>query len=378
MDSIEYILNFSFPEVTDPLEKDPAHYRDFLVNSINLFIGFMSKYVEKNSSDPNLEPMIDAFLKRMEAQWGRYSYKIMGSSYFGFTGADSSWDYELIDVKEKSAHDTIVIEDADFHNFSKNFYKLIMNQGKADMHDLNQLISIVLLGGYENIRYYIGQIPQHIPKSVNIIRDDFASRIDMRDSRRDYPARFIQMYRTPGETQSIENMPIIPLFIRLAGFIVKHPELSAQLTDTAVKAAVDRAVSAATTKKEQQMEAAKEQKRKTDIHDNWVMATTDATTGKRMLTGPAALDAARKTFNETKNPEAAGFMEKQSSPSTARGLSQSVINGKLITLFGGKRRKRSGKRSGHKRSGKSGHKRSGKSAHNKRSGHKRSNKSRRC
>ena len=107
-----------------------------------------------------------------------------------------------------------------------------------------------------------------------------------------------------------------------------------------------------------------------------------------MLTGPAALDAARKTFNETKNPEAAGFMEKQSSPSTARGLSQSVINGETITLFGGKRRKRSGhkrsgkrsdhnKRSGHKRSGKIGHKRSGKrSDHNKRSG-KRSNKSRR-
>ena len=257
MDSIEYILNFSFPEVKsvskvrDPLEKDPSHYRDFLVKSINLFIAVMVKYVNEHRSDPNLVPMIEAFLRRMEAQWSRYSYKIMGSSYYGFTGANSSWDYELISVKETSVHDTNVIVDMDFDKFSKHFYSLIKEQGRGDMHDLNQLISIVLLGGYEKIRYYI-DIPVHIPMSANIIKDPFAVRIDMRDGnqRSVYPTEFIQMGRSPGETQSIENAHPFPLFVRLAGFIVKHPELSAQLTDTAVNKAVDEAVSAATAKLE--------------------------------------------------------------------------------------------------------------------------------
>jgi hypothetical protein len=306
MDSID--LNFSFPEVTrvsnnkrDPLEKDPDHYRDFLVNSINLFIDFMGKYVQKNRSNPNLVPMIEAFLRRMEAQWSRYAYHIMGSSYYGFTGADSSWDYPLIEVKEKSVHDKTVKEYEDFARFSRDFYTLIMNQGKADMHDLNQLISIVLLGGYENIHYYI-HTPEHTPRTADVTRDEFACRIDTRDvyQRRDHPTDFIQMGREPGETRSIENAHPFPLFVRLAGFIVKHPELSAQLTDTAVKAAVDRAVS----------EAMK-----------------------------AKVEAANAAFKASGN------------------ASQSVMGDSTFSAKGGRRTRRHKKRSGHKRSG---HKRSGK------------------
>lgn len=206
------------------------------MKSIKLFIDVMVKYVNKHESDPNLVPNIEAFLRRMNAQWSRYYYQRMMGRY-----PSSSWDDEYID--EKSNYDENVKSDRDFHNFSKEFYALLNKPGS--MHDINQLISIVLLGAYENIRYYIGQIPVHIPKSAKIIGDSFAKGIDMRDERERYYHLFRQIHQSPGETQCIENAPIIPLFVKLAGFIVKNPTLSAELTDTAVEKAVDEAVAQA-------------------------------------------------------------------------------------------------------------------------------------
>jgi len=322
MDSIEHILNFSFPEVksvsdkADPLKNNPAHYRDFLVNSINLFIDFMGKYVQKNRSNPNLVPMIEAFLRRMETLWSVFSSKIMGSSYYGFNSVDlSSWYDTSIYPIERSVHDNTVKKDKDFASFSRDFYTLIRNQGRADMHDLNQLISIVLLGGYENIHYYI-HTPEHTPGTADVTRDEFACRIDTRNvnQRRDYPTEFIQMGREPGETRSIKNADPFPLFVRLAGFIVKHPELSAQLTDTAVKAAVDRAVSEATAKERE-----------------------------------AKVEAANAAFKASGND------------------SQSVMGDSTFSAKGGRRTRRHKKRSAHKK----------RSGHNKRSGKRSGRKSRR-
>jgi hypothetical protein len=330
MDSIESILDFSFPEVIrDPLQKDPSYYKDFLVNSINRFIAFMVKYVKDHRTTPNLVGLIEAFLRRMEAQWSMFSYKIMNSSYVGFTGADSSWEYELIDVKEKSDYDKNVKDDADFSNFSKEFYKLITQQGRDDMHDLNQLISIVLLGGYENIRYYIDK-PQN--QSANVMSEHGASRIDMRDVNQRQHSLFIQMHRSPGETQYIENAPIIPLFVRLAAFIVKTPEsteseLLSQLDKNAVGQAVDNAIRVAEAKKAAAAAAA-------------------------AAAAEAKVEAAHKAFEVS---EASG------------NASRSVIGADTISVKGGRRTRH--KRSGHKRSGhkRSGHKRSGKRS-NKRSG----------
>ena len=357
--SIGDILDFSFPEIIKhPLMHDPSHYKDFLVNSINLFIAFMVKYVNEHRSDPNLVGLIEAFFRRMNAQWSRYYYQIMTN-----VSASSSWDYELISpvslYSKESADNKTVIDDRDFYIFSREFYKLINEQG--NMHDLNQLISVVLLGGYENIYYYIDK-PTFITPLLAVKNAYGASRIVKRIENENIENnRFSQLGHKSYET--ITNMPIIPLFVRLAAFIVRNPTQLSHLNDTAIEKAVDRAVSEATAKleakkavEEAASAAAKEQERKKIIHDNWVRATTGR------LTGTAALEEARKTFNETENQGAAGFMEKQPSPSSVRGVSQSVIAGKTVTRFGGKRRKRSScnKRNNKKRSNKRSGKRSGK------------------
>jgi hypothetical protein len=121
------------------------------------------------------------------------------------------------------------------------------------MHDLNQLISIVLLGGFKNISYYI-HTPEHTPRTADVTRDKFACRIDTRDDeeRSAHPTFFTQMGRDPGESWSIKNADlfIFPLFVELAAVIVKHPELSEQFADSdaAVDEAVDNAVADANVK----------------------------------------------------------------------------------------------------------------------------------
>ena len=369
--SIGDILDFSFPEIIkDPLRHDPSRYKNFLVNSIKIFITFMVEYVNKNRSNPRLVKLIEAFFRRMAALWSFCSYRYFNSSNSNIAD-NSSWDNESIRPvsfsSEESDDNTTVINDGDFHMFSREFYKLITQQG--DLHDLNQLISVVLLGGYENIYYYIDKPTVIIPPQLAVKNAYGAARIVKR-SENDNIDNNIFSQLGHKSYQTITNMPIIPLFVRLAAFIVRNPTQLSHLNDTAIEQAVDRAVSEATAKleakkavEEAASAAAKEQERKKIIHDNWVRATTGR------LTGTAALEEARKTFNETENQGAAGFMEKQPSPSSVRGVSQSVIAGNTVTRFGGKRRKRSScnKRNNKKRSNKRSGKRSG---HNKRIVHK--------
>jgi hypothetical protein len=334
---MESILDFSFPEVKrDPLQKDPSHYKDFLVNSINLFIAFMVKYVKDHRTTPNLVRLIEAFLRRMEAQWSLYSYRYFNSSY-GFAGVNSSWDNKNISPvalsSKESADNKTVIDDTDFYRFSREFYNLIIQQGGNDMHDLNQLISIVLLGGYEKIYYYI-DMPEYADQLAKVMSEHGAVRIDMRrmNGTRD-PTAFLQMHRSPGEMKYIENAPIIPLFVRLAAFIVKTPEsaeseLLLQLDKNAVGQAVDNAISVAEAKK-------------ADAEAKKAEAKRAADEAKRAAAA-AKVEAARKAF------EASG------------DAAQSVIGEKLVNIKGGRRRTRHKKRSGHKkRSNKRSGKRSG-------------------
>jgi len=254
--TVRDVLHFSFPEVESTfyvpfiLDNDPAQYRNFLVKSIKLFIAFMVKYVKDHKSEPDLVPMIEAFLRRMEAKWADFSNRNTDSSWTDYDAVQRSTGVESINKK--------VIADTDFHNFSIEFYKLIKDQGSDVMHDLNKLISIVLLGGFKNISYYIGEIPANIPSSAVIIRDRVATRIDMRndEERRAHPTFFTQILRDPGESWSIKNADlfIFPLFVELAAVIVKHPELSEQFADSdavnqAVDEAVDKAVADATAKR---------------------------------------------------------------------------------------------------------------------------------
>jgi hypothetical protein len=75
--------------------------------------------------------------------------------------------------------------------------------------------------------------------------------IDTRNARSRMGAQyFSQVGHKPSSdyvNMIVGNMPI-PLFVKLAAFIVKHPESLSQLNDDAVDKAVDRAVSEATEK----------------------------------------------------------------------------------------------------------------------------------
>jgi hypothetical protein len=331
------ILDFSFPEVDrDRLIKDPSHYKNFLVRSINLFIAFMVKYVNDNRSNPELVQMVEAFFRRMEAIWGLYSRRFFNGGYDKYI---PTWDDNLGNIVKSlypadGINNTTAINVREFQVFSRNFYKLINDLIKGlDMHDLNQLISIVLLGGYEKIHYYIND-SEHALFLYKINKDHDVTRIDSRDRVDIDSKRFSQMGRKQNET--IANMPIIPLFIRLAAFIIKHPDQLSQLDDTAVNQAVDRAVSAATAKFEAAAAAAQAERQ----------AKVDAAAAAAQ----AKVNTANQAFSVSGN------------------AAQSVIGDKTFFTKGGRRTRH--KRSGHKkRSGKRSNKRS-----DKRSAHNRSNK----
>jgi hypothetical protein len=263
MANIRDILHFSFPEVESPhnvpllLYNEPSHYRDFLKKSIKLFIDFMVKYVKKNESEPDLVPMIESFFRRMEYKWADFSKAIIDGSYAKITGEE--WpDYDITTRRTPGVESKVTV-DKDFRTFFERFLNLIKAQGRDDLNhisDLNQLISIVLLGGFQNISYYIGEseIPANIPRSA-VIRDRGVTRIDMRkeyDHSRNF---FTQILRDPSETWQIKNADLFrfPLFVELAAVIVKqvkHPELLEQFADSdaAVDNAVDVAVDNATVK----------------------------------------------------------------------------------------------------------------------------------
>ena len=144
------------------------------------------------------------------------------------------------------------------------------------MHDLNKLISIVLLGKYEPHGKKFSQVG-HVS-----------------------PSEFTFM--------SVENMPI-PLFERLAEFIIEHPELSSQL-DSAVDDAVDRVVGEASQK--------------------WKAAKVKAAEDAFIASGKA---------------------------------SQSKIGEFIVSIEGGRRTKRHKKRSGKSSGKRSGHKKHSKKQH---------------
>lgn len=231
------ILDFSWPEVKDssfqvlPFNHDPSTYAEILKKLIKLFINFMTKYVQKNK--PVDKEVVKAFLKRMAYIWGYFSHSVLKaapdwidpSQFF-----DVAWEDRdrtvIIPVMspEDSAKMTEAINNQFFSEFSSKFYNILLDRKNkfnvydhTVMHDLNKLISIVLLGKYE----------PHGKKFSQVGHNVFSVYADI----------------------SVENMPI-PLFDRLADFIIQHPEhpeLSSKLNDS-VDDAVDRVVGEASQK----------------------------------------------------------------------------------------------------------------------------------
>jgi hypothetical protein len=280
----------------------------------------------------------------MEYQWSIYSYKF----FYSTIATKPEWvelDVKYVSQAELKRNEESK-DDRDFQIFSRDFYRLIFAKHGGVMHDLNQLISIDLLGGYQNIDYYIDQPPfEHVPGKID--KSEYAMRIDKRpvDDKRLH--RFIQLGRNQHDSDTIENIPKIPLFVNLAGFIVKNPALVSQLNETAVGKAVDKAISEATAK----LEANKAiEKAKLEAIEKAKLEAIEK----------AKLEAEQKErFTKVEQAHAAFEASEK-----AGYAGQSVIGANTIPVKGGRRTKRQNKRSGHKRSG---HKRSG---HNKRSGHK--------
>jgi hypothetical protein len=231
MDSSEHILNFSFPEVQDkPFRNDPSTYGEVLKTLIKSFVRFMIKYVKDN--DPVDMQLILEFLRRMAYLWGNYSDSALSPDHT----FEPKWDAEMTmpvsSSPDEASRKNEAAKNMQFWRFSTQFYNAIAtrcgnpwgnlwNCRYDIMHDLNQLISIVLLDGYNrptNPRDEVSQLGH--------------SRL-----------------ASPYMRVRVKNMPDISLFRRLALFIIKHhqdQDLMSKINDTAVDQAVDRAVSDAT------------------------------------------------------------------------------------------------------------------------------------
>jgi hypothetical protein len=257
------ILDFSWPEVSDsPFKNDPSTYAEILKQLIKLFIKFMIEYVQTNN--PVDVQLVEAFLKRMAYIWGNFSDSVLRAApgWYG-PGFDPVWNTEQMHMavsvsSEESDKMNKAKANGSFYDFSRKFYEIFdafKYKGEtvyfhAIMRDLNKLICIVLLGGYVNIDYYIDKPAYTVPGAQVKMEHDVIM-IDARKARsRMGPQYFSQVGHQLSSdyvNMIVENMPI-PLFVKLAAFIVKHPEALSQLNDDAVDKAVDRAVSEATEK----------------------------------------------------------------------------------------------------------------------------------
>ena len=260
------ILDFSWPEVKDnsfkvrPFNNNPSTYAEILKQLIKLFIKFMIEYVQTNN--PVDVQLVEAFLKRMAYIWGNFSDDVLGAApgWYG-PGFDPVWNTERMPMAVSVSSEEKMNEakaNRSFYDFSRKFYEIFDDfkyKGEtvyfhAIMRDLNKLICIVLLGGYVNIDYCIDK-PAYIGTGAQVKMEHDVIMIDTRNARSRRGAQyFSQVGHKPSSdyvNMIVENMPI-PLFVKLAAFIVKHPESLSQLNDDAVDKAVDRAVSEATEK----------------------------------------------------------------------------------------------------------------------------------